>query len=200
MSRIAPLDISRATEAQRAYVSELIATRGTPVSGIFQTMAKVDDIGRGVLAMATGLRRSRILSRRYRELAVLAVGLTTGAAYEVEHHWKSALATGLTQAQLLDIARYETADTLSPEDKSVIRYAVEATRAGTIRPATWAALSFLDEQELLELCITTAWYNCVCKLILSLELETEDWYEKPDIPLDLRQVARALSGAQEATA
>jgi alkylhydroperoxidase family enzyme len=46
------------------------------------------DLAEAVLGLATALHKKTTLSRVFRELAVVTVGLETDAQYEVEHHWK----------------------------------------------------------------------------------------------------------------
>jgi hypothetical protein len=54
--------------------------------------------------------------------------------------------------------------------------AKEVTVAGKVADSTWEAVSFLGERERLELLLTIAWYNCVVRMILPLQIEMEPWF------------------------
>ena len=53
------------------------------------------------------------------------------------------------------------------------------TVSGPVTDATWAALcTFLDERQRMELVLTVAWYNCVARILLPLQIGREDWFER----------------------
>jgi alkylhydroperoxidase family enzyme len=157
----------------------LEALRGKPVENVFLAVANAPALCDGVLAMAMSLRQSTLLDRQLRELAVLTVGLETRADYEVAHHWNSAVKAGLSQAKLERLAQFETDDRFTASERAVMRFARDVTRTGRVDDGLWAELcGFLDEQERLELVLTTAWYNCVVRILLPLNIELEDWFSR----------------------
>ena len=165
-------------EAQ-ALFDRLEAERGKPVENIFLMLAREPDLCEAVLGLAMALRKSTVIDRRFRELAVLTVGRETKADYEVDHHWNAALKAGVTHDQLDALADFETSPLFGPEERAVMRYAREVTRSGATTDATWSALSgFLDERRRMELVLTVAWYNAVARMILPLGIEREDWFER----------------------
>jgi hypothetical protein len=58
----------------------------------------------------------------------------------------------------------------------VIRLAKEATLEGHVSDSTWDATGFLGQQQRLELLVTIAWYNCVVRILLPLQIEKEPWF------------------------
>lgn len=182
MARIAPVASESATTEQQEHLRQLQATRGGRVSNIFLTLAKVPALSQGVLAMATSLRQSTLLSRRLRELAIVAVGIETGSRYELLHHWKAALAAGIEEAELLAITGWATSDRFTREECAVIAFAVELTRDGAASPGTWANLGFLIENARLELVLTVSWYNCVARMAGALDLELDDGLDELVVP------------------
>jgi hypothetical protein len=50
------------------------------------------------------------------------------------------------------------------------------TVGGRASDATWEALDFLGERRRLELILTIAWYNCVVRIILPLQVDIEPWF------------------------
>ncbi len=93
----APEALSGAT---REVYDRIAASRGVPVENIFLALLNTPDLADGVLGLASTLRASTALPRPLRELAVVTVGLETGAEYEVNHHWNAALKAGVRREQL----------------------------------------------------------------------------------------------------
>lgn len=181
MARIPYVDPATGTPDQQEYCKELLSTRGR-LSHIFLALANVPPLGRGVLAMATSLRRSTVLPRRYREIAVVAVGIETGADYELQHHWHSARQVGISQEQLLDLPRYQTSPLFTQEEKAIVDFAIASTRHCKVPDAVWEALAFLGDDGRLELTLTVAWYNCVARTIHALDLEMDANHPDQGIP------------------
>ena len=75
-----------------------------------------------------------------------------------------------------------TSELFSTEDRSVIRYALESTRAGSVSDSTWGALDSLGSDARLELVLTVAWYNCVARIAEPLRLDMEEWFTAPPVP------------------
>jgi alkylhydroperoxidase family enzyme len=164
--------------AAREVYDRIAARRGVPVENVFLALVNTPDLADGVLGLASALRASTALPRPLRELAVVTVGLETGAEYEVNHHWNAALKAGVRRDQLEALSEYEGSDVFSPQERAVIRFAREVTRDGRIDQDVWDGLSDLDLQQQLELVLTVAWYNCVVRILLPLDIEMEDWFRR----------------------
>jgi AhpD family alkylhydroperoxidase len=165
-------------QEQRALFDRLEAERGIPVENIFLALANVPELCEATLSMAMALRKRTVINRRLRELAVLTVGLLTGSEYEVDHHWNSAVRAGVRREQLEALARFETEAVFTEEERTVMRYAKEATVGGEVAEVTWQALcGFLDLRQRIELVLTVAWYNCVVRILLPLKIDREEWFE-----------------------
>jgi alkylhydroperoxidase family enzyme len=186
MARVPYVDPALATGRQKELCDDLVRTRGEPLEHIFLALANTPELAEGVLAMATSLRKSTILPRKFRELAVVTVGIATGAQYEVEHHWRIARKLGISQEQLTALPEYAISPLFTAEEKAVIRYALAATKGGHVSGEIWDALEFLGLEGRMELVLTTSWYNCVTRIILSLDLDLEDWLPVGEVPGDLR--------------
>ena len=72
-------------EGRTDLYDRLAAERGPNLEHIFLALANAPDLAEAVLGLATALRKKTTLSRVFRELAVITVGLETDAQYEVEH-------------------------------------------------------------------------------------------------------------------
>jgi alkylhydroperoxidase family enzyme len=61
----------------------------------------------------------------------------------------------------------------------VLRYAEEATETGVVSDATWNALrGYFDTRQAMEVVLTVAWYNCVVRILLPLEIEHEPGFKR----------------------
>jgi alkylhydroperoxidase family enzyme len=176
MARIQYVNRETIPEGRGDLYDRLVAERGPNPENIFLALANAPDLTEAVLGMATALRRRTTLPRVFRELAVVTVGLEAGATYEVEHHRNAALAAGIRREQLDRLREFETADCFNEQERAVIRLATEVTIGGRASDAVWKALDFLGERQRLELVLTIAWYNCVVRIILPLQIDIEPWF------------------------
>lgn len=181
MARIPYVTTENATPEQSAHLEKLQSVRGR-ASNIFLALANEPALSEGVLAMATSLRKSTLLSRRLRELAVVAVGIETGSDYELLHHWKIALDLGITQSELEAVAAYRNAACFTALERDVIGFALDLTRAGTVSQVGWDAVEPLGASARMELLLTVAWYNCVARMARGLDLDIEPWFDPPVVP------------------
>jgi AhpD family alkylhydroperoxidase len=130
MARIPYVSRDTMPEGRVDLYDRLVAQRGPNVENIFLALANAPDLTEAVLGMATALRQKTALSRVFRELAVVTVGLQTGASYEVDHHWNAALRAGVRREQLEALQEFETADCFTERERAVIRLAKEVTAGG----------------------------------------------------------------------
>jgi alkylhydroperoxidase family enzyme len=176
MARIQYVNRETIPEGRGDLYDRLVAERGPNPENIFLALANAPELTEAILDMATALRRRTALPKVFRELAVVTVGVETGATYELEHHRNAALAAGIGREQLDRLREFETADCFTEQERAVIRLAKEVTAGGPPSDATWEALDFLGERQRLELVLTIAWYNCVVRIILPLRIDIEPWF------------------------
>lgn len=166
-------------EAQRPIYDRMQRERGVPTGNIFLALANVPHLLDPILTMAGALRNDTIIDRRHRELAVLMVGLIGKSAYEFDHHWNAALQAGVRREQLQALADFETSPEFDDQERAVLRFAAEITRTGEVQDATWTDLRrYFDIRQSMEIQLTVAWYNCVIRILLPLQIEHEHWFER----------------------
>lgn len=164
-------------ESERHIYERMARERGT--GHIWLAIANQPKVLEGAMAMAGALRDGTSFERRYRELGVLMVGLVTKSAYEFDHHWNSALQAGVRREQLENLASFETSPHFTDQERAVLRYAKEATETGVVSDATWQALrGYFDTRQAMEVVMTVAWYNCVVRILLPLEIEHEPGFKR----------------------
>jgi alkylhydroperoxidase family enzyme len=146
---------------------------------IFTALANIPNLLDPLLTFTREMREGAVIEARLRELAIMTVALATGATYEFNHHWNSALSAGLRREQLEQLADAETSDAFDETERAVVRYAREATLSLNVSDESWFALRrHLSMRESMDVVMAVAWYNAVARMLLPLEIELEDWYER----------------------
>jgi alkylhydroperoxidase family enzyme len=164
-------------EAERHIYERMARERGT--GHIWLAIANQPKVLDAMVSLANALRNDTAFERRYRELGVLMVGLVTKSGYEFDHHWNSALVAGVRREQLENLAQFETSPHFDDQERSVLRYAKEATESGVVSNATWNALrGYFDTRQAMEVVLTVAWYNCVVRILLPLQIEHEPGFKR----------------------
>jgi alkylhydroperoxidase family enzyme len=132
-----------------------------------------------LLTFTKEMREGSAVDARLRELAIMTVGLLTGADYEFSHHWNSALAAGASRDQLEQLAEFETSGAFDSRERAVVRYARAATLELNVGDPVWAALrDHLDVRQAMDIVMAVAWYNAVVRMILPLQIELEDGFKR----------------------
>lgn len=132
---------------------------------------------RGWNEIARAVRHELTMPAALRELAICAVGVLNGAAYEVTKHAPVFLAAGGKQAQLNALADIDAAamddELFDATERAALRLAIEMTRNVTVGDATYAAIAdaLRDNAHLVELIGTIAMYNMVARVLVALHIE-----------------------------
>ena len=176
MARIPYVSRDTIPDGRADLYDRLIAERGPNPENIFLALANAPALAEAVLGMAAALRKKTSLPKVFRELAVVTVGIVANAPYEVDHHWNAALSAGVRREQLESLQQFEESKYFTDEERAVIRLAKEVTIEGHVSDSTWNAAAFLGPQQRLELLVTIAWYNCVVRILLPLQIEKEPWF------------------------
>ena len=155
MARVPYPKLEDLPEAERPIYQRMVRERGT--GHIWLALANAPKILDAVMTMAGALRNDTVFEKRFRELGVVMVGLVTGSAYEFDHHWNAALKAGIPRAHLEALPEFETSALFDARDRAVMRFATEATRAGTVENATWDALrTHFGTEQIMEILLTVA--------------------------------------------
>ena len=126
------------------------------------------------------IRYGTTMDARLRELAILQVGWLTKNPYEWSHHIKIGFDFGVTEDDVQKlIAESEGEDTdLADIDKAVLRAAREMTQHGKVADGTYAELAaHFSKEHLVDVLVTTAFYNAVVRFLASTEMDVEESYQ-----------------------
>ena len=164
-------------ESERHIYERMERERG--IGHIWLALANAPKILDPIMSLAGALRNDTAFDKRFRELGVLMVGLVTRSDYEFDHHWNAALQAGVRREQLENLAQFETSPLFDDAERAVLRYAREATESGIVSDATWGALRrHFDTRQAMEVVLTVAWYNCVVRILLPLQIEHEPGFKR----------------------
>lgn len=180
MSRVPSLSRDHAASVdEQPLWDRLEAERKVPTANIFRTLANAPILLDAFLSYANALRDSSQLNPKLRELAILSVGHATNSEYEIAHHQSHGRKAGITDEQLAAVPDAEDSGLFSDAERAVIALARESTTSVHVSSATWdAAAAHLDDQQMVELSLTIAWYNSGVRIMGLLNIELEEGYRK----------------------
>jgi alkylhydroperoxidase family enzyme len=157
----------------------MLRERGDPPLHVFLALANIPNLLDPLLTFTKEMREGAVIEARLRELAIMTVALATGASYEFNHHWNSALEAGVRREQLEQLAEAETSDAFENRERAIVRYAREATLSLTVSDETWSALRrHFSVREAMDVVMAVAWYNAVARVLLPMEIEMETWHQR----------------------
>ena len=180
MSRVPSLSRDDAASVhQQPLWDRVEAERKMPTANIFRSLANAPVLLDAFLSYANAMRDNSLLSPKLRELAILSVGHATGSEYEIAHHQSHGRKAGLTDEQLAAVADGDNTELFNDTERAVIALARESTLNVNVSDASWAAAAkHLDDQQMVELTLTIAWYNSGVRVMGLLGIELEDSYRK----------------------
>jgi alkylhydroperoxidase family enzyme len=177
MARVPYLERDDLPEDKRPIIDRLGDVFTPPVANIYLAIANAPDLLEPVVGMARALRRTIIVDRTLRELSVVMVGLLTKSDYEFIHHWNEAIKLGIPREKLEALADFETSPHFNDNERAVLRFARAITMNGVVSEPIWSDLrTRFSVRECVELQMIVAWYNCVVRILLPLEIDLEDWF------------------------
>src|SRR5260370_40866626 len=94
--------------AYLAAYDRMLRERGDPPLHIFVALANIPNLLDPLLTFTREMREGAVIAARLRELAIMTVALVTGARYELNHHWHSALKAAVLPEQLEQLADAQT--------------------------------------------------------------------------------------------
>lgn len=150
-------------------------------ANIFRALAHSPNGLRAFTTLGGFIRFKSRLDPRLRELAILMVGYLTRAPYEWSHHVEIGKKFGVSDGDIraLMSAAEGGTNTLEPLAQAVLAAAKEMTQDLAISDATFARLlEGLDNERIVDLTLTIAFYNGVVRTLGSLQIDVEDDYKR----------------------
>jgi AhpD family alkylhydroperoxidase len=172
MARISYADLNN-PEA-KPLVDRITAERGS-VLHIYQMLMHSPPVASGWLNFFTAIRQQNSLPGALRELVIMRIAIVNGAPYEAEQHAPFALREGVTQAQLDDLASWESSTQFDPTQRAVLAYADAMTKNIQVSPEVFAGVkALLSDRLIVELTATIGGYNMVSRFLEALQIHSHD--------------------------
>lgn len=168
MSRIPYFDIELAPDV----IKEQLKTR-KPLN-IYRMLAHATTVAPGFLMMGRGLLRESELDPQLRELAILRVGILSGAGYEVHQHKRVAASVGVPDAKIEAIGEGAAAPIFSDLERLVLAFTDEVVCSVKAGDALFDdLLKRLNHRQMAELVLTIGFYMMVCRFLENFEVDIE---------------------------
>jgi alkylhydroperoxidase family enzyme len=127
------------------------------------------------------IRHESTLDSRLRELGILAVGWLARAPYEWSHHIKIGRDFGVNDDDiraLIGYLEHHESDNLDLTDRAVLDAARELHVGTELGDETFAKLNQeLSHEHVVDLVVTISFYQCVVRVLGSLQIDVEPEYE-----------------------
>ncbi|WP_166829314.1 carboxymuconolactone decarboxylase family protein [Thalassoroseus pseudoceratinae] len=169
MPHVQPLDAGNAPQKSQPILKAIEEKFGQSLN-IFSTAAHQPDILGGMTQINEGIRND--LPGTLRELAYLKSSQINQCDYCAHYHKQAAKQAGVTDQQLADIDNYRDSAAFSDEEKTVLAYAEQLTKAAQVDDATVKNLkNFLNEKQLVSLAGTVALANFTNRFNHGLDIQ-----------------------------
>jgi alkylhydroperoxidase family enzyme len=174
MARLPYIDRDDLPEEKR-YLFDNLGRESGRVGNLFRVMGHSPQLLHQFMRLGNDIRYKTRLDGRLRELAILTVGRLANAPYEYVHHIAIGRRAGITQEQIEGLPVWERHPAFSEQERAVIRYAEAVTRDVRVPDEVFEAVrGFLDEEEMVELTMSIAYYNMVVRFLEPMQVELEE--------------------------
>ena len=148
--------------------------RGQRVLNLWKILAHCPFIGINLQRAGRSILRGEELPTSLRELALIRVGLLSGAEYEVKSHIPYAQEAGVNQKKIDALSDWAASAEFDDQERAVLAYTDEMWRDIVVKDKTFARLKdFFDEHKIVELTIGIGYYTGLCRLLVALQVERE---------------------------
>jgi alkylhydroperoxidase family enzyme len=168
MARIPYFDLAQAP----ASYTEMLGSR--PPLNLYRMLPHAGKAAEGFLRLGGALLRDNELDARLREIAILRVGLLSGAGYEVHQHKKLARKLGLADAKVAALKPRADPSALDELELQVLRFTDEVFHRVKAPDTMFDAMrARLSTKALAELVLTIGFYMMVCRFLENFEVDIE---------------------------
>lgn len=173
VSRLPPLP-DPPTDPILLELQEDTRRRGGEVINLHLTLGHAPRIAKARRALSGALRREAATPRVLRELVILRTAQIVRSDYELNQHVPMALKSGLSQAQLDELAGWRTSRLFDEPQRAALAYVEQLLAGGDVDDATFADLGrHFTPQEIIEISVTATNYYGTGLLTRALRIEIE---------------------------
>jgi alkylhydroperoxidase family enzyme len=169
VARIPYFDLSQAPEEYRKLLGE------RPPLNLYRMLPHAGPAAVGFLQLGGALLRRGALDPRLREIAILRVGMLSGAAYEVHQHKRVAQRVGLADDKIRALVERDgEAAAFDEQERFVIAFSDQLVRHVKAPDAMFdEARRRFAPRELSELVLTIGYYMMVSRFLENFEVDIE---------------------------
>lgn len=168
MARIPYFDLSQAPEAYTA----LLGSR--PPLNLYRMLPHAGPAAVGFLQLGGALLRQNALDSQLREIAILRVGLLSGASYEVHQHRRIAKNVGLAEAKIAALEPGADTAVLDARERLVLEFTDQLFHQVKAGDELFARMQAqFSARELSELVLTVGFYMMVSRFLENFEVDIE---------------------------
>jgi alkylhydroperoxidase family enzyme len=169
MARTAYFDLSKAPAAY----TDLLGDR--PPLNLYRMLPHAGAAAVGFLKLGGALLRRSELDAQLREIAILRVGMISGATYEVHQHKRLARKAGLAPEKIAALTDPGgNLDVFDERERFVIDFTDQVVHHVKVGDPMFAlAQSRFGERQLAELVLTIGFYMMVCRFLENYEVDIE---------------------------
>ena len=158
--RLPPLAAEAMTAEQKKAADEFKASRGYALLGPFSVMLRSPEVMLRAQALGAYLRFRNVLPKHVIELATLVTAREWTQQFEWSHHYKHALAAGLSKPVIEAVAEGRRPDNMAKEAAAAYDFSIELHRHKSVSDATYArALELFGEQGIIDLIGLNGYYT-----------------------------------------
>ncbi len=176
--RIAPLSPPYEPELQAMLDKWMPPGGGVEPLALFRTLARHADLFSRARPLGAGILGKGLVPPRLRELMIHRTCALTGAEYEWGVHAVGfGRPLGFTEEQLASTVHGDADDGhWDGTEQAVLRLADALHHTGTVTDELFAQLrEHLDEEQVLELCLTSGWYHAIAYVANVARVDLEPW-------------------------
>lgn len=171
MARPSPFAFPITDELPAELRAEVLTRRSL---NVYRMIMHTPGVAPSFLSISDALRHRTSLPGNWRELAILRVGHSYQAAYEVHHHERLARSVGLSEDAIAATRPGADADALTSDDKLILELADELLDSHGLSAASRdRALSRLSTNQLADLVLTVGFYQMVCNFLNTFGVPVE---------------------------
>jgi alkylhydroperoxidase family enzyme len=157
-----------------AAMFDEVRARGIEVPNLYRMLGQAPHMLRAWLDFAWPLRLHAQTPRTLRELLILRGAQLAEAEYEWVHHVPMALAAGVPQEQIDELADWRESARFGAAEQAVLKLADEMFEGPASAECVGALVAHFGDSGAVELVLTASFYVCVARFLLSTGVELED--------------------------
>jgi AhpD family alkylhydroperoxidase len=171
-----PLVEGEPQDPATAEVFARFAAEGREPIALYRALANAPGLLREYSDLARWLRYEAATPRALRELVILRTAQLTRSEYEWAHHRPMALAAGVSERQIGELARWPESDAFDERERAALRLAEELNEVETANATLEELRRLFGTAETVELIALAALYQAVARMLQALGVEVEPEY------------------------